>query len=84
MSRYGMLMCGANFRMMFGEKDCKKCDKLDDENHRLNECLLYCNVNWVDSNEKVIFGDVYSSNVRTLKEILKQIMKLWTLTCIRK
>lgn len=80
MARYGMLMCGNNFKTLLGGQKCKTCDKLDDENHRLNECHNYENINWVNKSEKIDFGKVYSNDREVLKEMARNMTQVWTLT----
>ena len=75
-SRYRMLECGVNFKGTLREK-CNTCNTLDDENHRLNECKKYREINFHDSNDKVPFETIYSRNIGDLKKITKRIECVW-------
>ena len=63
MGRYGMLDCGANYCMKYGGKDCKVCHVLDNEDHRLNYCSLYKDVNLYDQGTKIDFCGIYSDDL---------------------
>ena len=39
-ARFGMLQCGKNFKGTMQEM-CNECQKIDDEDHRLNHCPKY-------------------------------------------
>ena len=39
MSRYGILNCCANISMGHKGKLCRECGVLDNEHHRINECI---------------------------------------------
>ena len=56
MARYGMLWCAKNFKTQFGGQNCQTCGTIDDENHRINECVLYKEKNWHGKEEKVDFN----------------------------
>ena len=76
LSRFRMLECGKNFRGKYPET-CSECDVLDDEDHRLNNCSRFKMTNLCNSIEKVVFSDVFSEDVETVKATLKAIMKVW-------
>ena len=65
-ARYGMLECGRNYK---GNKPeiCTQCHVLDDENHRLNECIKFRDVNLYDSETK---EDFFANDIETLREII--------------
>ena len=79
MGRYGMLDCAANFTMKYNGKDCKHCGTLDDENHRVNDCILYRMINLYDSDEKCNFREIYSVNQDRIREVLAIVLKIWDL-----
>ena len=56
---------------------CKTCNVLDDEDHRLNECRVYNDMNLVNKSTKANFGDVYSDENDKLNSILAHIENLW-------
>ena len=78
-ARFGMLECGKNFKGTIRE-NCTKCEIFDDENHRLNHCPMYSSVNLFDSQLKANFNDVFSSDMNTVKSIIKHIEKVWDVT----
>ena len=77
-ARFGMLECGKNYKGTQREI-CNTCSLLDDENHRLNYCPKYRNINLCDSTVKVDFQDIYSRDHSVLKEMIKVISKVWNI-----
>ena len=78
-ARFGMLECGRNFKGTLRE-NCTKCEVIDDEDHRLNHCVLYRDLNLFDSLLKADFNDVFSTDTNTVKSIIKHIEKVWDVT----
>ena len=77
-ARFGMLECGKNFKGTMGEI-CLNCNTRDTEEHRLNECSNYLNVNYVDHDENIPFSSIYSEDLTILKPIMKRIGTVWNL-----
>ena len=77
-ARYGMLECGQNFKGTISSQ-CLRCDVPDNENHRLNVCPNYSNINFVNDDQKIPFDSIYSDNVETLRVIILRINQLWNL-----
>ena len=75
-SRNRMLDCGTNYKGTMSQA-CRTCKTLDNEDHRLNDCLVYKENNLVNYLEKCKFDDIYSDNVEILNPILTHIEKLW-------
>ena len=75
-ARFGMLECGKNFKGSLSEK-CTECKELDNENHRLNFCKKYKDINLYSSDFKVNFDDIYCSDISVIKTVTKQIEKVW-------
>ena len=75
-ARFGMLECGKNFKNSMTEK-CKDCNVVDDENHRLNNCVTFRNLNLYDIHPKVDFFDIFSSDMTVLRTVIGQIEKVW-------
>ena len=75
-ARFHMLECGNNFKGSLSEK-CPVCNVLDNENHRLNHCKRYRQMNNFDSDEKILFEDIYSPDVSIVKRIIETIEKIW-------
>ena len=75
-ARYGMLECGKNFKGSLRET-CTHCKELDDENHRLNYCEKFQDINLYNSTCKVNFDDVFSSDEQIIKSVITHIEKVW-------
>ena len=75
-ARYGMLECGKNFKGSLRET-CTHCNELDDENHRLNYCEKFQDINLYNSTCKVNFDDVFSSDEQIIKSVITHIEKVW-------
>ena len=78
-ARSGMLECGKNFKATIPET-CVICSKIDDENHRMNECLNWKHLNYIDSREKVDFQEVYSNDPQRLAVVIDRIWGVWELS----
>ena len=77
-ARYGMLECGKNFKGTQTER-CQECNVLDDENHRLNYCTIYKDLNNYDSVTKIDYQMIHSDDPVELRRIVYEIMKVWNL-----
>ena len=77
-SRFHMLECGINYKGNRPDR-CVSCDVIDDENHRLNDCTLYRDINRCDSDVKFDFNDVYSEDLSVLRHIFDEITNVWNL-----
>ena len=75
-ARYGMLECGKNFQGT-RELNCIECNAVDNESHRLNFYIKYCDINFRDCNSKVTFEDVYSNDPNILKNLVQKISTVW-------
>ena len=71
-----MLVCGKNFRGTINNM-CPICNTIDNEEHRLNECVNYQSVNYSNSDEKIPFETIYSDDPVVLKTIFERINKVW-------
>ena len=78
-ARSGMLECGKNFKATISET-CHRCSQIDDENHRLNECLNWEHLNNRNNSTKVDFQDVYSSDPQKLSVVIDRIRGVWELS----
>ena len=79
MGRYGMLNCKANFSCGSKNKECNMCGVLDDENHRINNCIKYEETNLYKQGEKIDFSQIYSNNLANVIKVVEVILKLWDL-----
>ena len=75
-SRYGMLECGKNWGGSV-KKECDRCNCVDDEDHRLNNCIKWKDHNLYDDHRKVDFHHIYSDDEQTVKNLMPHIEKLW-------
>ena len=75
-ARFGMLECGKNYQ---GTREvmCNTCHAVDDESHRLNQCVKYRDMNFYDCDTKVDFSMIYSNDVKILKDLVCKITKVW-------
>ena len=74
-----MLQCANNFSTKFGSKQCKQCNVIDDETHRMNDCPKWECINLLNSQDKVEFTDIYSDNYEMCHKVVKQIVSMWDL-----
>ena len=60
---------------------CIMCKVIDDEEHRLNYCSRFEEVNFCSLNvdDKVEFKTIFSDNLDTLRVIIDRISKVWNL-----
>ena len=79
MGRYGMLKCKDNFSYGSKLRECDTCRVKDDEDHRINGCILYRTINLYDSNEKINFSDIYSEKTDEVSKVVDIILRLWDL-----
>ena len=70
-----MLECGTNFKGKLPEY-CTLCNCRDDENHRLNECPKFADINLLNSAEKVYFPAVYSEDIDALQKIIPYFTRI--------
>ena len=75
-ARFGMLECGWNYKGSIPET-CAQCNQIDDENHRLNYCIRFRETNLYDTDEKVDFSEIFSTDINTLRNILPKIEGVW-------
>ena len=75
-ARFHMLECGNNFKGSQSDI-CQVCGVVDNENHRLNNCIKYRLINYFDSDEKIPFESIYSTDVETVKKVIEVIEKIW-------
>ena len=79
MARFGMLQCAANFCTGYGGKDCRNCNVLDDESHRINSCPLWRTTNLYDSQQKIEFLAIHSCNIKDTMRVIEIILRMWDL-----
>ena len=79
MARYGMLDCANNYKCKYGTKLCTTCDIVDDENHRMNHCIKWKDINMYGTEHEINFDAVYTNEIDTLKQISGLIQSIWNL-----
>jgi len=62
-------------------EQCKECKCLDNEEHRMNYCVKYRDINFYDDDveKKIPFQSIFSENMCTLKLVFGKIGKVWNL-----
>ena len=78
-ARSGMLECGKNFKATIPET-CNTCMKVDDENHRMNECLNWKHLYSLSTGGKVDFQEVYCNDPLKLSAVIDRIWCVWKLS----
>ena len=71
-----MLECGKNFKGSMKQM-CAQCDKVDDENHRINHCPKWKESNLVESDKKIDFSLIYSNDIDVIRSIILPIERVW-------
>ena len=79
MAKFGMLDCGSNYASKYGGKQCRKCGVIDDEKHRINECVLYESTNLLKCDSKVDFDDIHSKSVEKVRNVVNCVLSIWDL-----
>ena len=72
-ARFRMLDCANNYSQKYGTKNCDKCLKTDDENHRINRCEK----ERIQEREWIEFDCIYEDNGETLKNMVQVIAQTW-------
>ena len=76
LARNRMLECGRNFKGTIKEV-CRECSNIDDEHHRLNECVQWRDTNYADKSNKANFNDIFNDDTNVLDEIIEKIENVW-------
>ena len=56
---------------------CSECNVYDDENHRLNYCKRWKEINNYNASEKIVFDEVHSEDIATLRRIIEKLQFVW-------
>ena len=75
-ARSGMLECGKNFKGTLPET-CRECGEEDSESHRLNRCVTWRHLNYLETGKEVDFDDIYSDERSKLSQIIPSIQRVW-------
>ena len=71
-----MLECGINYKGTL-KPECDTCKCNDDEEHRLNHCIKFKELNYYNDVDKIPFENVHSEDIMILKPIIERIGKVW-------
>ena len=74
-----MLQCAANFSNGYGGKNCRRCNVLDDETHRMNNCPEWSDINLLNDNECIDYNLIHTDNVDDSMKVVGQIIAMWDL-----
>ena len=58
---------------------CCKCCVVDDEKHRINECVPYESMNWRDCDIKINFEDLLCKSDEKVLNVVQSILSMWDL-----
>ena len=78
-ARFGMLECGKNFKGTLSEMCSVCCSVIDDEEHRLNVCPKYNQLNYCNNADPVKFDTIFSDNIDDIKLIISRIATIWNI-----
>ena len=78
LARNGMLECGKNDEGIMKET-CTTCAVVDDENHRLNDCVVWRDINCSSKSYRTNFSDIYSRDYSVLEKVIPEIEGVWDL-----
>ena len=56
---------------------CNDCQKVDDEDHRLNHCPKYREINQYNHETNIDFRDIFSNDMNTLRDVLPSVKNVW-------
>ena len=79
MAMCGMLDYGKNFKFKYGGTEHDTCNVVDDENHRINECLKLNGRNLYESDIKYDFHTIYSNEEESVLRTIEVVVALWNL-----
>ena len=77
-ARYGMLECGMNFKGTL-DSQCLTCNTINDEEHRLNNCMRLKEINFCDSIDKIPFNTIHSTDIQQLRVVISRISQVWNI-----
>ena len=64
---------------MLKTSSCKKCGVVDNEIHRINDCILYRKTNKYDKQDKFDYALVYSDKPEEIRKAAEAILDVWDL-----
>ena len=78
-AKFGMLECGANFKGTMN-LNCITCNVIDNEEHRLNHCVKFKDINMYNESDKCPFETIYSNDIGKIRSMLSIIDKIWNVS----
>ena len=72
-----MLKCAKNFKCGLGGPECRDCGETDDENHRINYCSRFKELNLYSSPIKFDFDGIFSDDDDSVSRTLEVVDHLW-------
>ena len=79
MGRFGMLHCPANFNKGFGGKNCRTCNVVDNESHRINHCPEWSSINLLNKPECLDYQLIHSEKEEESMKVVGHIIAMWDL-----
>ena len=79
MGQFGMLQCASNYSNGHGTKNCKTCEVVDDESHRINVCPVWGAINLSNSVKTIDYNQIYSDDENESRKVVDQILAMWDL-----
>ena len=79
MSMFGMLDCAKNYKNGYKDDLCSVCHTIDDENHRINSCTKFSDINLCNSLVKFDFCCIYSRDQDAVDRAIEVVGTLWNL-----
>ena len=79
MGRFGMLQCAFNFSNGHSTKNCRTCEVVDDEPHRINVCPVWNKINLSHRRESIDYNQIYSDDENESRKVVDQILAMWDL-----
>ena len=80
MSMFGMLDCATNYKHGYGGENCRQCNVVDDESHRINDCIKYKEWNLFCSRYKYDFHTIFSNDDECVDRTIEVVNHIWDLT----
>ena len=79
MSMFGMLDCAKNYKNGYKDDLCSVCQTIDDEDHRINSCTKFSDINLSNSLVKFDFSSIHSWDQDVVDRAIEVVDTLWNL-----
>ena len=79
MGLFGMLKCANNYKSGQGGNECRTCEEVDDENHRINHCSRFGELNLYYSPIKFDFDCIFLDDMDSVSRAVEVVDHLWNL-----